>query len=254
MTCPALGRAAPFPRLGWACLRARPKVCPTSFVKALISTASRCPWQVAAHSHWVDVRARGLPTSGHCPVRASAVCSCFFPRSLQLSTTEGTNPSASVGFLAAGGCPSIPSAVRTPFHTGHKHNLSSGNPASLNLTPRPTLLSAGAQGLVNPSERPPRSVPVESAAVRYRSSRPQPHPRSRRAFDSDTFASPVRTLLRRRGRRCRKTRRTWEVPRQNWGLFKVNYGLFPTQAWRLITVSPLDAQAVSMACGWCFSV
>ena len=67
--------------------------------------------------------------------------SCPFPSSFQLSTTEGIMPSASVSFLAAGGTPSIPSAIRTPFHTGRKLSMSSGNPASLNLTPRPTLLS-----------------------------------------------------------------------------------------------------------------
>ena len=109
-----------------------------------------------------------LPLGGHpCPrptnfrpLPNTGFSSCHFPSSLQLSTTEDTNPSASVGFLAAGGTPSIPSAVKTPFHTGHEHNLSSGNLILLNLTPRPTLLNAGAQGLVNPPERLPVWSPL----------------------------------------------------------------------------------------------
>ena len=80
--------------------------------------------------------------------------SCPIPSCHRLSTTVDTSPTASVGFLAAGG---IPSAVN-PFPTGPAPSWNSGNPASPRLIRHPTLSSAGAPGLACLPERLPISL------------------------------------------------------------------------------------------------
>ena len=79
-----------------------------------------------------------------------------FPQFPRLSTTEGTSPSASVGFLAAGGIPSVSS----PFPTGHAISWSSGSTASRRSIPLLTLLSPGAPELLSWPERPPVWPPL----------------------------------------------------------------------------------------------
>ena len=162
------------------------------------------------------------------------------------STTVDTSPSASVGFLAAGGTPN----TGTLRHTRAVPSWSSGSPDSPRLTPGQTPSNI-ATGLVRLPVRPLVSPPT----VRYRSTCPQPCPRSRRASDSETFVSPVSVhfskeeigLVGRQENRDRSPVRTgvYSEWREICSSFK---------PLRLTIKFRLTARAVSIACAWFFSV